>query len=352
MSQAILTVPSRQAAPGRRDYGYCPGLLLLVGTAGLGVGLARLAEIAGFPAGESVLATIAAGLVLGHSGGIPKACRTGVDTYGFWLKLGIILLGANFVLSDVLRLGGVSLACVAVELVLAVGCMTLLGRIFHLPERVTSLLAIGSCICGVTAILAAKDSLDATEEESHSAIAAILTLGISALVAFPLIGHWLNLSGHVFGMWAGLAIDNTAEATAAGALYSETAARFAVLAKTARSSALGFVVLGYAMYWTRRMKAGTVEGKAALVWNKFPKFVLGFVLFSVLATLGVFTPGQTKILATLSYLAFLLAFAALGLRTDFRSLVAQGVRPLAVGVAGELVIATVTLGMVVWASRF
>ncbi len=352
MSQAILTVlrPENNVTSPVRSYG--PGLVLLAAVGGAGVVLTRLGAYAGVARGESVLWTILAGLAIAHTVGIPAVFRAGVETYGFWLKLGIVLLGARFIMTDVLRLGGMSLICVAVELALAVGVMTLLGRLFGLPEKMTSLLAIGSCICGVTAILAAKDSLDANEEESGGAIAAILALGIAALVAFPLIGHALGLSDRAFGLWAGLAIDNTAEATAAGAMYSDAAGRFAVLAKTARSATLGFVVLGYAMHWARRGQAEAVRGKAALVWSKFPKFVLGFVLFSVLATAGAFTPGQSEILGALSQGAFLLAFAALGLRTDLRRLIAQGVRPLLVGVAGEIAIATATLGMVVFAARF
>src|SRR5207244_3153260 len=80
------------------------------------------------------------------------------------------------------------------------------------------------------------------------AMAAILALGAVSLFVFPLIGRALGMSDHAYGLWVGLAVDNTAEATAAGALYSDAAGKFAVLAKTARNATLGFVVLGYALY--------------------------------------------------------------------------------------------------------
>src|SRR5207245_4406065 len=121
-----------------------------------------------------------------------------------------------FLLGDVVKLGGVSLVCVALELAVAIAIMTALGRAFGLVPKLTSLLAIGSSICGVSAIIAAKGAINAKDEDASFAIAAILALGAIGLFAFPLIGHALGMSDHAYGLWAGLAIDNTAEATAAG----------------------------------------------------------------------------------------------------------------------------------------
>ena len=229
---------------------------------------------------EYVLWAIVFGLIVANTTGVPKIFRPGVDTYEFWLKAGIVLLGVRFILGDVMKMGGISLACVAVELVLSLTLMTYLGRAFGLSPKLTSLLAIGSSICGVSAIIAAKGAIDADDEDSSYAIAAILALGAFSLFAFPAIGHALGMSDQAFGLWAGLAVDNTAEATAAGALYSDAAGKFAVLAKTARNATIGFVVLGYAIYWARKSQAAVIDDKASFLWQKFPKFVLGFLLIS------------------------------------------------------------------------
>jgi uncharacterized membrane protein YadS len=149
-----------------------------------------------------------------------------------------------------------------------------------------------------------------------------------------------------YGIWAGLAVDNTAEATVAGAIYGDIAGRFAILAKTARSAFIGFVVLGYAIYWASQGKAARVERKALFLWQKFPKFILGFMAISVLASLHFFSAGQLTSLGNLSKWAFLPAFAGVGLRTQLRDLVTQGWRPILVGVLGEIFIALITLGMV------
>jgi uncharacterized integral membrane protein (TIGR00698 family) len=301
---------------------------------------------------EYVLWAILYGLLVSNTVGIAPILRPGVATYDFWLKLGIVFLGVRFLLGDVWKLGGLSLGFVVIELGMSIVLMTLLGKWLKLSPKLTSLLAIGSSICGVSAIIAAKGAVDADDEDASYAIAAILALGACSLFAFPLIGHSLGLSDHAFGLWAGLAVDNTAEATAAGALYSDAAAKFAVLAKTARNATIGFVVLAYAVYWARKSKAEVVHNKAAFLWQKFPKFVLGFLLISLAATVGLFSKCQVADIANLSRWAFLLTFAGVGLQTNLRDLRKQGLKPLFVGVIGEFAIAGLTLALIVGASRF
>jgi uncharacterized integral membrane protein (TIGR00698 family) len=334
--------------------GLLPGVALLFAIGLLGKLLEhgftalRIAYHLRLPQIEYVLWAILLGLIVSNSVGVARIFRPGMATYELWLKLGIVLVGARFLLQDVIHVGGLSLALVGVELVLSLSVMTLLGRIFGLRPKLTSLLAIGSSICGVTAIMAAQGAIEPEEEDTSTAIAAILTLGAIALVAFPAIGHSLHLGQQAYGMWAGLAVDNTAESVATGALYGQDAGRWAILAKTARSSFIGFVVLGYAVYWASKGQAAVVEHKALFLWQKFPKFILGFLTISFFATAGFFTKGQLDSIANLSRWAFLPAFAGVGLRTNLKDLVGQGWRPLAVGILGEIFIAIITLGLVFW----
>ena len=300
---------------------------------------------------EYVLWAIIIGMAISNTVGIANRFKPGIATYEFWLKSGIVLLGARFLLADVVRLGVVSLTLVAIELALSIAFMTLLGRIFKLSPKLTSLLAVGSSICGVSAIIATKGAIDADDEDASFAIAAILALGALALFTFPPIGHWLGMSDRVYGLWAGTGVDNTAEAVAAGALYSDAAAKIAVLAKTTRNAMIGFVVLGYALYWAAREGRQMVGNKAVFLWQKFPKFVLGFLLISLLASVGIFSGSEITSLANLSRWAFLLTFAGVGLRINFREMKKQGLRPFIVGAVGEVVIAAITLGLVLTASK-
>ncbi len=320
-----------------------------------------------FPNIEYVLWAIVFGVVIANTVGVARIFRPGVATYEFWLKAGIILLGARFILGDILKLGGISLILVFVAITLSITFMTWLGRRFGLSPALTTLLAVGSSICGVSAIIATQGAIDADEDDSATAIAAILALGAISLFAFPLIGHALHMSDRAYGLWAGLAVDNTAEATAAGALFSDAAGKYAVLAKTCRNALIGFVVLAYAIQWARKGLANAatttqLENKAAFLWKKFPKFVLGFLFISLLATLGSstnpsvaalgFTKPQLLALGNLSRWAFLLTFAGVGLRTNLKDLFRQGTRPFLVGAVGEIAIAAITLMLILGVDHF
>jgi uncharacterized integral membrane protein (TIGR00698 family) len=332
-----------------------PGLALLVA---IGYPAKRLesflrafgqAHHVALPNIEYVLWAILFGLVVGNALGALGLLRVftpGIDTYEFFLKVGIALLGSRFLLGDVVKMGGLSLGLVVIEFAIAGVLMVALGRAFGLGPKLTALLAVGSAVCGVSAIIATQGAIDADDEDTSYAIGAILALGAVGLFTFPAIGHALHMGDHTFGLWVGLAIDNTAEVTAAGSMYSDEAGKWAVLAKTARNATIGFVVLGVAIYFAGRAGKKLEGSRASLVWTRFPKFVLGFLLVSALASAHVFARPQLTSLANLSRWAFLLTFAGVGLKTNFVELRKQGLRPLVVGAIGEIVIAGVTLGTV------
>jgi uncharacterized integral membrane protein (TIGR00698 family) len=364
--------PGRDPAEPSTLLGLLPGIALLAVVGFAGKFTEHFINTYGkthhlvLPNIEYVLWAILFGILIANTVGLPRIFRAGVATYEFWLKAGIILLGARFILGDILKLGGISLVLVFVAFAFSLTFMTWLGRTFNLGPQLTTLLAVGSSVCGVSAIIATQGAIDADEEDSSTAIAAILALGAISLFTFPLIGHLLHMSDHAYGLWAGLAVDNTAEATAAGALYSDAAGKFAVLAKTCRNALIGFVVLGYAIQWARkglasRAATAQLDNKAAFLWKKFPKFVLGFLFISLLATLGAstnptiaalgFNKTQLLALGNLSRWAFLLTFAGVGLRTNLKDLFKQGARPLIVGAVGEIAIAIITLALVLGADQ-
>jgi uncharacterized integral membrane protein (TIGR00698 family) len=357
MASSIPISHVESSNPLLKALSIIPGVLLLAGIGYAAKILERTINTYAkahhwtFPNIEYVLWAIIIGLVISNILTVPKVFQAGIETYEFWLKLGIVLLGARFVLADIWKLGGISLALVVIEITLSLALMTALGRLFKLKPKLTSLLAIGSSICGVSAIIAAKGAIDADDEDASFAMAAILALGALALFTFPAIAHALHMNDVSYGLWAGLGVDNTAEATAAGALYSDAAGKVAVLAKTARNAMIGFVVLAYAIYWAGQGKAAKVSNKAAFLWKKFPKFVLGFLLMSVLVGIHTFNKGQIASLGNLSKWAFLLTFAGVGLRTNVREMTKQGLRPFLVGAIGEVLIACLTLGLVIGANR-
>src|SRR6201987_184345 len=200
MADSVVLPQPRAISLPNRIIALVPGVLLLAAVGYTGKFIEQFVAQYGkahhvvLPNIEYVLWAILIGLLISNSVGVPAIFRAGVATYEFWLKVGIVLLGARFLVGDVLRLGGISLVLVFIEIALSLTFMTLLGRAFGLRPKLTTLLAVGSSICGVSAIIATQGAIDADEEDSSFAIAAILPLGAISLFIFPLIGHWLHMS--------------------------------------------------------------------------------------------------------------------------------------------------------------
>jgi uncharacterized integral membrane protein (TIGR00698 family) len=353
--------PDEAAFTSTRPLDYVPGILLLIAVGVLGkysqVWWNALAKHEHWKAPdiEYVLWAILIGLLITNTIGLHRIFRPGVQTYQFWLKVGIVALGARFVLGDIAKLGGASLIQILLDMTIAGTIIILAARAFGLSGKLGSLLAIGTSICGVSAIIAAKGAIRARNSDVSYAIAAILALGAVALFALPPLGHAIGLTDYEFGLWAGLSVDNTAETTATGYLFSDHAGKIAVLVKSTRNALIGFVVLGFAVFWASHGEADEiapgVKAKAAFVWAKFPKFVLGFLAVSAIATAHLLSKGQTANLANVSKWAFLLTFAGVGLTTDIRQIARTGWRPLVVAVIGLTVVASVSLGLVLLTSR-
>lgn len=350
---------TRAESPATGAVRLLPGILLLAVIGILGVALqAGVRGIAGatgtrLPDIEYVLWAIVLGLIVRNTIGVPEIFRPGVRTYEFWLKIGIVLLGARYLLGDLLKLGGLSFLLIVIDMAVATTVILLVGKFLGLGGKLSSLLAIGTSICGVSAIIAGRGAIGADDEDSGYSIAAILALGAIALFSFPAIGHALGLTDLQFGLWAGLAVDNTAETTATGAAYSPAAQDVAVAVKNTRNALIGVVVLAYAAYWATRggrAIASNARERVAFVWATFPKFVLGFLLVAALGTVGFFSGADKTSLGNLSKWAFLLCFAGVGLNFDLRELSRSGWRPLLVAAAGLIVVAACSLGLVLLAS--
>ncbi|AZR74398.1 hypothetical protein BBF96_13985 [Anoxybacter fermentans] len=304
--------------------------------------------IAGYiPHVDYILVAITIGMVISNTVGVPEVFVPGVNTYELWLKIGIVFLGAKLALGNVLNLGAVGLTMVIVEIIVSIVTVTWLARKFGLPEKTGSLLAIGVGICGVSAIIGATGAINAKERDSSLAIATILIFGAGMIFIFPYLGHLLGLSDKAFGLWAGLAVDNTAEAVATGFVFSEAAGQIATLTKLCRNALMGIVILIFAIYYAQKGMASGVKHKGRFIWSKFPKFLLGFLLVSILVTFGFFSKGEIKAINNLAKWAFMLTFAGVGFRTRFSEMKKAGLKAFLVGLGAEFMVSIVTLVMIV-----
>src|SRR5215469_11668687 len=169
MATSVAIAQVRPVNPVLQALKVVPGIVLLAGVGYAGkllesnVGKYAKSHHWTFPNIEYVLWAILIGLAVSNLFGLAEIFKPGVATYEFWLKAGIVLLGSRFLLGDVAKLGGVSLLLVFLEITGSLAFMTFLGRLFGLRPKLTSLLAVGSAVCGVSAIIATKGAIEADD---------------------------------------------------------------------------------------------------------------------------------------------------------------------------------------------
>jgi uncharacterized integral membrane protein (TIGR00698 family) len=328
-----------------------PGIIFL-----LAIGLVGRLVASALPINHLIV-TILLGLIIGNFYGIPDWTRTAVGTHKVWLELGIVVMGASVALDRVLAAGPTVFFLVVATVATTVLVVELLARfVFTIQEETGSLLAAGSGICGVSAVVAIAKSIHADDACVAYAAATILLFDTTTLFVYPLVGHVLGLSTTVFGIWAGLTMFSTGPVTAAGVAYSQNAGQWALLVKLTRNALIGFVAIAYAVYYARKRDSpdsnevaadgGTNTVSWQFLWETFPRFVIGFLVVMVVANVGLLTAAQIDSLSHLSDWAFLIAFAGLGLEFQVDELRSTGYKPILVVLSGLFVVATVMLVVV------
>jgi uncharacterized integral membrane protein (TIGR00698 family) len=318
-----------------------PGLVVL---AALGAAARLVAAVV--PSTSALVVAIVIGLVVANAVGVPDWARPGAGTHKLWLETGIVLMGAGVGLGRVVAAGPQLLALVVLSVTATIVAVEAFARFaFSIHEETGSLLAAGSGICGVSAVVATAESIGVDEARLAYAAATILLFDTVMVFVYPFVGHWLDLSGTVFGVWAGLTMFSTGPVTAAGFAFSEVAGEWAVLVKLTRNSLIGVAAIVYAVTYAARRSDAAVEGRGRVrfLWDTFPKFVLGFFAVLLVANAGLLDAGQIASLRNVSNWAFLLAFAGLGLDIDLADLRATGYRPILAVLSGLLVVATAML---------
>ncbi|WP_266079580.1 YeiH family protein [Haladaptatus caseinilyticus] len=319
------------------------GILLLAGIGLLGRGIATI-----IPSIDYLIATILVGVLVGNTAGGLGWAKAGIETHKLWLEAGIVVMGASVAFDRVVGAGPTILALIVGTVAVAILSVELLSRrCFGITQKTGSLLAAGSSICGVSAVVAVAGSIDADERQIAYAAGTVLLFDTLTLLVYPAVGHALGLSDRVFGVWAGLTMFSTGPVTAVGFAFSETAGEWAVLVKLARNALIGLAATGYALYYLRRPGDGRRPGKekTSHLWRTFPKFVFGFLFLMILASVGVISADQVTSLEHASNWLFMLAFAGLGLELRLDDLRSTGFEPVAVVLVSFIVVSTTVLGI-------
>lgn len=317
-----------------------------------GFSLLVLTGLVGFAAGEAVpilsplFVVIALGAILANTVGLPSWAGPGVATHTLLLETAIVLLGASLPLEAIVtagpRLVGLVFAVVAFGIVF----VEVLSRVVGLNDRLGSLLAAGSSVCGVSAIAALASTFDPEDSQVAHAAATILVFDAVTLVVFPAVGRSLGLAPRSYGTWIGLSMFSTGPVAAAGFAHSSVAGTWATTTKLVRNTLIGAVVLLYSFRYSGT-PGGQPDPSLRRLWTNFPKFLVGFLLLALLANSGAMSSALTESIGRTSDAFFLLAFAGLGFELRLGRIREAGVTPVAV-VGTYLLVVSSVLYVVIW----
>ena len=262
------------------------------------------------------------------------------------LQYSIVFLGFALNLGVVLRVGSQSLLVMVFTLAAAFVTAALVGRALKVKRNAKILIGVGTAICGGSAIAAAAPVIDADGQEVAYSISTIFLFNILAVFLFPSLGHLLGMNDAGFGMWAGTAINDTSSVVAAGFSFSNAAGQFATIVKLTRTLMIIPVTLGLAFWMARASRReAAAEGVRSSYSLKriFPWFVLGFLAASLVCTSGLISAGAGARLSDVGKFGIVTAMAAIGLNTKLRQLIANGLRPIILGLACWFAVAAVSL---------
>jgi len=234
-----------------------------------------------------VLLAIVIGLMVSSFFSVPKIINPGVRfSIKKILRLGIILLGIRLTIFDVFQLGAFGVPIVGLCIISGLFITTRINNRLNLPERLGTLIAVGTSICGVTAIVATSPAIDADEEESAYAVAVITIFGLFATLVYPYLANLLFMGDGVkAGLFLGTSIHETAQVVGAGKIYEDVfsmplALDVATIAKLVRNVFMAIVIPFMSYYYANRVpEKGEFQGNKVGFTQFFPMFILGFLIY-------------------------------------------------------------------------
>ena len=343
---------------GQKPRAFLQGFVVLSLLALLANVLGNQADFRSYGLGYALWA-IALGLVISNAFGIPQWLRPALQ-HELYVKTGLVLLGAEVLFGKILAIGlpGIFVAWVTTPIVL-VTTYWFGQKILKIESKTLNItVSADMSVCGVSAAIATAAACRAKKEELTTAIGLSMVFTAFMMVALPAFIQAMGMPEVLGGAWIGGTIDATGAVVAAGAFLGDTARDVAATIKMIQNILIGVIAFAVAVYWSTRVERGSVRSVgAAEIWQRFPKFVLGFlgasVLFSSLhasldtASRELLEAGLLDWSGSLRDWLFCLAFASIGLSTNFAELRRQfrGGRPLLLYVCGQSLNLCLTLLM-------
>ena len=271
---------------------------------------------------ESVFFSVLIGLIVRNTIGLPKWMGAAVRSE-YYIKAGLVILGSSILFGEIMRAGSLGMIQ-AVIVVLSVWYFSFwVSRKMGVDSEMSMMLSSSVSICGVSAAIATCGAIKGDPKKLSFIVSLVLIVAIPMMYILPSFAKWMGLSEQVAGAWLGGTIDTTAAVVASGKFIGETAEQYSVIIKSAQNVLLGVAAFAISIYWSYKGTNSNIRPSGSVLWERFPKFVLGFLVASLIFSFA-FEPATGKSLSKIAQesrgLLFSLAFVCIGLETSFRDI--------------------------------
>ena len=301
---------------------------------------------------EAVIFSLTIGLVLSNFFTLPAWLTESLSTELF-VKIGLILLGTSVIFGDILKAGSLGLIQALVVVISVWYFAFWISKKMGIDEEFAIMISSAVSICGVSAAIATSGAIKGDSKKLSYVISIVLITAIPMIIFLPFIAQALGLSQAVTGAWLGGTIDTTGAVIASGTMVGEEALKISTIVKFSQNVLLGFAAFAISIYWTvtNNQSSAVQEAKptASIIWERFPKFVLGFIAASLLFSFVISSETIDSVkggFKALQGLWFALAFTSIGLETKFSDLFSkEGKKPLYAFLIAQLFNVFVTLAV-------
>jgi uncharacterized integral membrane protein (TIGR00698 family) len=292
---------------------------------------------------EYVIWCLILGLLISNLIGVPEWLKPAVKTE-FYIKTGLVILGAGILFGEIVQAGSYGIVQAVLVVAVVWYCCYWIARKFQVDEEFAAILSTGVSICGVSAAIAASGAVKGDPKKLSYVTSLVLVCAVPMMILQPAVSKALGIPDIIAGAWLGGTLDTSGSVVAAGSLISETAMKTGVIVKMSQNVLIGVAAFILAIWWTFKKGAAVPGGEkpgAIEIWYRFPKFVLGFIVASILFSFIIdpkIVAATKGMLGGLRTWWFALAFISIGLETKFVDLAKMGGgRPVAAFLIAQVI---------------
>ncbi|MFI3278698.1 MAG: putative sulfate exporter family transporter [Rikenellaceae bacterium] len=320
----LLLVVGCYLAQGRSIKMVVPSLVVIFGVAMAAQLIAEMPQVKSLGL-EVVLFSVLLGLIISNFFRVPEWLKAALNSE-FYIKIGIICLGSTILFGEVLKSGAYGVIQSLIVVFTVWNFTFWLARKMGVDRELSTMLSSAVSICGVSAAIATCGVIKGDNKKLSSVISLVLVCAIPMMYVMPWIADAMGLSDEVAGAWLGGTIDTTGAVAAAGTMLGEKAAQTAIIVKSSQNVLLGVAAFFISLVWTYKGKGAREKVTVGVIWDRFPKFVVGFIIASLFFSFCIDMPvakSVGSVTKALTNTLFGVAFVCIGLETRFKDIFAR-----------------------------